>query len=215
MHLKRQEVPKSWPIYRKGTKYVVKPKAALEQGVPLLLVLRDMLHIVRNRKEAKKAVSSKQILVNNRIPKDEKKIIFLFDTISIIPLNKNYRLDLSEKGKFILKEINEKELNKKIVKVVDKKVLKGKKIQLNLSDGRNLLSDINCKTNDSLLINFKEKKAEKCIPLKQGMNAIVFSGKHAGKRGKIRDIDLQKKIIGLEVGDKIINVLIKQMMVTE
>ena len=57
MHLKRQEVPKSWPVYRKGTKYVVKPGSALETGVPLLLVLRDMLHIAQNRKEAKRAIS--------------------------------------------------------------------------------------------------------------------------------------------------------------
>jgi len=215
MHLKRQEVPKSWPVYRKGTKYVVKPGSALETGVPLLLVLRDMLHIAQNRKEAKRAIFLKHILVNNKIPRDEKKAILLFDTVSIVPVKKSYRLDLSEKGKFTLKEIRENEINKKAVKVVDKRILRGKKIQLNLGDGRNLLSDIDCNINDSVLINFREKKAEKCIPLKPGAGAIVFSGKHAGKKGEVKTVDLQKKIVGLEVKNEMVNVLIKQMMVIE
>jgi len=215
MHLKRQEVPKSWPTYRKGTKYVVRPLAAPEKGVPLLLVLREMLKIARNRKEVKRAIFLKQILVNNNIPRDEKKSVLLFDTLSVIPTKKTYKLGLSEKGKFLLMEIKENEANKKIAKIVDKRMLKGKKVQLNLSDGRNLLSDINCKVNDSIIINFKEKKAEKCLPLKTGTQAIVFSGKHAGKMGEIKNIDLQKKIVKMESGAEKLNVLIKQIMVTE
>ncbi len=216
MHLKRQGVPRSWPTYRKGTKYVVRPFSALESGVPLLLVLRDMLKIARNRKEAKRAIFLKHVLVNNRVPRDEKKAILLFDTVSVIPLKKSYRLGLSEKGKFELAEIKENEANKKVAKVVDKRMLKGKKIQLNLNDGRNLLSNIDCKINDSVLINFNEKKVEKCLPLNHGSRAIVFSGKHAGKIGEVKIVDLQKKIVEMESnGKEKLNVLIKQIVVME
>lgn len=213
MHLKRQRVPKNWPIHRKGTKYIVRPKSALEAGVPLLIVLRDMLHIAQNRKEVKKAIFLKQILVNKNLPKDEKKIIFLFDTISLISSEKYYKLDLTEKGKFELVKITADESNKKAVKIVDKKVLKGKKVQLNLNDGRNLISNIDCKINDSLLLNLKEKKAEKCLPLKQGALIAVFLGKHAGKRGEIKSIDLEKKIVEFESNKEKLNVLIKQIVV--
>ena len=216
MHLKRQEVPKSWPIYRKGTKYVIRPDSNLESGIPLLVILRDMIKIVQNRKEARRVIFLKQILMNNKIPKDEKNPVVLFDTISLIPAKKNYRLDLSEKGKFELKEINESEINRKVVKVVDKKILRGKKVQLNFQDGRNILSDIKCGVNDSVLINFMEKKIEKCLPLKENSRAVVFAGKHSGKRGDIKSLDRKKKIVELETDDKEkINVLLKQIMVVE
>ena len=63
MYLKRQKVPKNWSIHRKGTKYVVRPRANFEKGVPLLIVLRDMMKVVQNRKEAKKALFSKKMFV--------------------------------------------------------------------------------------------------------------------------------------------------------
>ena len=216
MHLKRQEVPKSWPVYRKGTKYVVRPDSNLEAGMPLLVILRDVLKIVQNRKEARRAVFLKQILVNNKIPRDEKSPVLLFDTISLIPAKKNYRLDLSEKGKFKLREINESEVNRKPAKVMNKKILKGKRIQLNLQDGRNFLSDMKCEINDSVLVNFREKKIEKCLPLKEDSKAMVFAGKHSGKRGNIKTLDREKKIVELETDDKEkINVLLEQIIVTE
>jgi small subunit ribosomal protein S4e len=216
MHLKRQEVPKSWPVYRKGTKYVVRPSSDLKFGVPLLVVLRDLLKIVQNRKEARRIIFLKQILLNNKIPRNEKNSVLLFDTISLIPLKNNYRMDLSEKGKFELKEIIEGELNKKAVKVVNKRVLRGKKVQLNLQDGRNILSDVKCGVNDSVLINFKEKKVEKCLPLKENSKAVVFVGKHSGKRGSINSVDHKKKIVELETKDKEkINVLLKQIIIIE
>jgi len=216
MHLKRQEVPKSWPVYRKGTKYVVRPSSDLNFGVPLLVVLRDLLKIVQNRKEARRVIFLKQILLNNKIPRDEKNSVLLFDTLSLVPAKKNYRLDLSENGKFELKEISESELNKKAVKIADKKTLKGKKVQLNLQDGRNILSDIKCNVNDSVLINFKEKKAEKCLQLKENSKAVVFAGKHSGKRGSITNVDNKKKVVELETKSREkINVLLKQIIVIE
>lgn len=216
MHLKRQGVPKRWPIYRKGTKYVVRPDANLETGIPLLVALRDMLKIVQNRKEARIAIFLKHIRVNSKIPKDEKNPVFLFDAISLIPSKKNYRLDLSEKGKFKLTEINESEAGKKPAKVSNKKILKGKRVQINLQDGKNFISDVKCGINDSVLIDFGKKKIEKCLPLKENSRAVVFAGKHSGKRGYIKSLDIKKKLVKIEVKNKEeINVLLKQIMVIE
>ena len=131
-HLKRQGIPKNWPINRKGTTFIVKPSS--KKGIPFLIVLRYLLKIAQTRKKVKKAIHRKHLLINNKIVRDEKIGMTLFDTLSIVPSKTYYKLGISEKGKFELKEIKEAEANKKIVKNMDKKVLKGKKVQLNLSN---------------------------------------------------------------------------------
>jgi len=212
MHLKRQKAPKNWPIYRKGTKYVARPRSDLGNGTSLLIVLRDMLKIVQNKKEAKRAIHFKHILLNNRPARDEKESILLFDVIKIVPEKKSYILNLTEKGKITVSEIKETESVRKVSKIVNKKIIKGGKIQVNLSDGRNFISDMKCNTNDSVLVNFEEKKIEKLIPLREGAEVIVFAGKHAGKKGTIKKIDLEKKMADIKSKEKNINVLIKQIM---
>lgn len=215
MHLKRQEVPKSWPIPRKGKTFVVRPKANLKKGIPLLIILRDMLKIIQNRKEAKKIIHEGLIFLNTKQVKDEKTSTLLFDTLNIPVLKKYYRIILSENGKFGVGEITESEASKKIAKVIGKKVLNGKRTQINLSDGNNILTDLKCSLNDSILINLREKKVEKHIPLKEKTKVIVFGGKHAGETGVIEGINKQMKMVELNMGKKKLNVLIKQIMCIE
>jgi len=77
------------------------------------------------------------------------------------------------------------------------------------------LTDIKCNVGDSALINFKDKKIEKCLELKEKANAIVFAGKHAGKKGIIEKLIIERKMAIMKVGEDKINVLIKQIMVIE
>jgi len=214
MHLKRNKVPKTWPVFRKGTKYVIRPSSNLKSGIPILVVIREGLGIAQNRKEVKRAIHLKDILLNGKPINDEKNAVTLFDKITLIPSNKNYKMALSPLGKFIFEEIKEIEAGQKIAKIIDKKILKGKKVQLNLSDGRNFLSDIDCKVNDSVIVEFKKKKITKCLPLKEKANILVFAGKHAGEKGIITKINNEKKMVELEANEKKTNVLIKQIIVT-
>jgi len=214
-HLKRHRVPKNWPVARKGSAYLVKPNSDLSKGMPILVVLRDVLGIAQNKKEVKKAVYLKNVLLNNKPVKSEKESVVLFDTIVLAPSKKAYRIGLSESGKFAVDEIKENEASNKIAKIVNKKMLKGKKTQLNLSDGRNFLSDIKCKVNDSLLINFKGNKIEKCLEMKEGAEVVVFEGKHTGSKGVIRKIKPERKMVSLTTNEKELNVLIKQIMVVK
>ena len=214
-HLKRHGMPRNWPMPRKGTAYVVRPMSDLSNSIPLLIVLRDLLKIAQTRREVKRAIHQKHILLNAKKINDEKASLHLFDTLSIIPLKKNYRIGLSQKGKFEAMEIKDGESNHKIAKIIDKKTLNGKKTQLNLSDGRNFLSDIKCNVNDSVLIKLKEKKIEKCLPLKENSTALVISGKHMGETGVIKRIYREKKMAGLENKNLNVNVLIKQLIVIE
>ncbi len=215
MHLKRQQVPKNWPIPRKGTTYVVRPSSEMAKGVPILIILRDMLKIAQNRKEVKRIVMMRNILLNHKPVLNDNQNTSLFDIITLVPSKENYRVELTSNGKFMLNKITEAQASKKTAKVINKKTLNGNKTQLNLSDGQNFISNIKCKTHDSLVINLKEKKIEKCLELKEKVHVYVTNGKHAGKKGTINKIDQKNKITELNTKDGTINVLIKQLMVTE
>lgn len=221
MHLKREASPKSWPVERKGTKYLVRPNYNIEKGVPILIVIRDMLKFADNRREVKKALNSKQVLLNKKVVFNDKENALLFDVVTLIPKKesnmpeKNYRVFINRNKKFDLEEISGGQSGHKTAKVVDKKTLKGGKTQINLSDGRNFISDMKCNANDSVLLNLKDKKIEKCIPLKTDSKAVVFAGKHAGETGTITEIDRDKNRVKLDSDGKQINILIKQLMVLE
>jgi len=218
-HLKREQSPKQWPIKRKGTAYLVKPSYSTEQGLPILLIMRDVLKLARTRREVRKALNAKQVLLNDKEVFDERNNAVLFDVVTIKSADgktrKNYKIIMGTNKKFGVEEISDEEAGKKVSKVVNKTTLKGKKTQINLSDGRNFISDLKCKVNDSVLIDLKNRKIEKALPLKENAKVMVFAGKHAGETGTIKEIEDKNKIAEIESEGKIINILIKQLMVLE
>jgi small subunit ribosomal protein S4e len=214
MHLKRQKTPKSWPTERKGTAYIIRGRN-LKNGIPLLILLRDILKITKDRRETKIALNSGKILLNNKKISDEKNSVRLFDVITLVPSNEHYRVTLKENGKFSVEKEDEKNAIYKVAKIINKKILKGKKTQINLSDGKNFLFEGKCKINDSILINLKENKIEKCLELKEKSNAFIIGGKHSGIKGTITKIDLDKRMVELKNKEKDINVLIKQLIILE
>lgn len=211
-HQKRQKVLKSWPIARKGTKFVVKSLHSHNKGIPILIAIRDMLKFAQNKKEVKKIIHSKKLLINNKPVKEYKNSVQLFDVLKIADKDIAYRLELTENGKFVFNLIKEN-IDKKISKIIDKKILKKGKKQINLFDGKNFLSDIDCSTNDSVEIDLKNKKISKCLPLKENAEVVVFAGKHSGKKGKISKIDKENKMANIKINEESINVLIKQIIV--
>jgi small subunit ribosomal protein S4e len=129
-HLKRKTVEKFWSIPRKGTKYVAVPNHNQREAIPLVVVIRDMLKLVRNTKELKKLLQEKQIQINHRLVHETNYPISLFDILSLPAAKKHYKAMLSSNKKLIMEEVNDKEANVKIFKVLNKKVLDAKIIQL-------------------------------------------------------------------------------------
>ena len=211
MHLKRLNMGKSWPIPRKGTKYLTVSSHNKKSSIPLMVVMRDILKAVRTKKELKYALNEKQIKVNEKKIKDTNYPISFFDVISI--KNKNYRSSLSENGKIIFEEISDNESVRKIIKIIGKKVLKDKIIQFNLSDGRNFISKEKAKINDSVLFNFN-KGIEKIIRMEKDNEVFVIKGKHAGISGKIEEIIERggKKLIVIKSNNQKINIWIKNVI---
>jgi small subunit ribosomal protein S4e len=189
-HQKRVTVPVSWPIARKTKKWVAKtspgPHSAGE-SMPLLTVLRDLLKLTDNAREAKRVLYEGKVLVDGRVQKDYKLPVGIFDVISVPLKNQQYRIMKDLRGMFYPSPIEAADA-KKLVRIENKTILKGNRVQLNLSDGSNRLAEGDFKAGDSLLLSIPEKKIEERVEFKVGNLAMVVGGKHTGQTGKIKEI---------------------------
>jgi len=189
-HQKRITVPVSWPIARKSHAWVAKtspgPHSAGD-SMPLVMVIRDMLKLVDNAREAKRVLNEGKVLVDGKIQKDYKLPIGIFDVISIPTSNQQYRMLKDEKGMFYLSSLEEVE-GRKLARIENTPSIKGKKQQLNLSDGSNKLAEGEFKVGDSLVLSLPDKSIEDRIGFEVGNLAMVVGGKHSGQTGKIKEI---------------------------
>ena len=138
--------------------------------------------------EVRKILNNKNILVDGKRRKDPKFIVGLFDVISMPLLKKSFRLIFDKKGRILVKEIPEKESSIKISKIVGKTVLVKNKIQLNLHDGKNILSDGGAKVGDSVVLSLPDLKVKEVLPLKEGATIFLTKGKHGGSVGTLKEI---------------------------
>lgn len=193
-HLKRIGMPKSWPTKRKGIKFIAKPRPGphnTKEGITINVILKDVLKIAKTKKEIKAILNTNAFLVDNVVRKDYRFPLGVMDAISI--KDKNYRLVLNKKGKFKVLPIKKEEAKEKIAKIIGKKQLKKKKIQINLYDGKNILVDKDeYKVGDSVLIS--DNKIKKHLKLEKGSLIYITGGKHIGEIGKVEEIKKHKGI---------------------
>jgi len=217
MHLKRHKIGKFWPVPRKGTKYLAVATHNKNDAIPLVVIVRDVLKLVKNKKELQRIINERRIQINHKEIRETNYPVCLFDVINLPDIKKNYRAMLSTNKKMIFEEIPDEEAKTKIFKVISKKTLSNKKMQLNLIHGKNIISNEKVKTGDSVVLNLKDNKILKIIPMKEGRNVFVIKGKHAGHQGKIQEImDRGGKSIAKITSDEgKVNVWIKNIIVTE
>jgi small subunit ribosomal protein S4e len=217
MYKKRNTIGKFWPVAKKGTKYVAAASHNQKDSIPLLVVMRDILKLVENKKELKGALNNKQITINHKEIRDTNYPVHLLDVVSIPRIKKNYKATLSPLKKMIFDEVSEKESERKPYKVIGKKILSKNIVQVNLMQGENVIMDKKSEIGDSVILNLKTREIVKIIPMKKGENVFVVKGKYSGKKGKIEEIidEGNKKIAKINYdGDKI-NVWVRNILVTE
>ncbi len=187
MHQKRLSAPKTYKIPRKIYKWTVKPSPGPhdKNAVPLLIVVRDYLKLADTAREARRIIAAGEILVDGVPRKDYKFPVGLFDVIKIPKLEKSYRMIFDEKGRYLPIEIEDDNL--KLYKIVNKTMVRGGRVQLNLFDGTNILGDNSYKTKDSILMEIPEKKIVEHLPFEVGALVMITGGAHAGEIGKIKD----------------------------
>ena len=206
MHQKRLSAPKTYKIPRKVYKWEVKPSPGPhnKNAVPLLIVVRDYLQLADTAREARRIIANGEILVDGVPRKDYKFPVGLFDVIKIPKLNKSYRIVFDEKGRYVPIEIEDDNL--KLYKIVNKTMIKGGRIQLNLFDGTNILGDNSYKTKDSILVEIPEKKIVDRLPFEIGALVMITGGTHAGEIGRVKDYKIVRSsspnLVTVDVGGR-------------
>ncbi len=204
MYMKRNTAKKFWPIPRKGTKYLAKPTHEASKSVSLIVMMREVLKLVKNRKELKRLLNEKQVLINQKIIRETNYPLLLFDSLSLPAMKKSYRVVLKNK-RMNLEEINDKEAEQRTYKIINKKQLAKGKIQLNLDCGKNILADTKLKaikTGTFITINSKNNEVVKTDSLGKGSKVFVISGKHIGTIGEIKGVKEEGESIIAEIKTK-------------
>ena len=203
LYMKRLAMPKTWPLPKKGCKYVMKPLAgkSLNFCMPATIILRELLGVAKTSKEVKQIMQDKGILVNNKVINDKAYPIAFFDIVSLPKISKFYRINLNENGRLCLEEITEKNAFKKYYKIISKTALKKNRIQINFQDG-NLIAEKNFagKVNDCVVMDTQNKKIIKILPFEEKQFVIITGGKHVGDRGIIEKIENNAITIRAESG---------------
>jgi len=192
-HLKRLNAPRILQIHRKEETWTIKSSPgphSLEESIPLGLIIRNYLKLADTLKETKRIISNGEILVDGIIRKNHKYPCGLMDVISIPKIKKDYRVLFNRRGKLILVPISSNEANWKLCRIENKTILKGKKIQLNLHDGKNrIVKKDEYKTGDVLKISFKDKKIDDIYKFEKGTVSMIIGGSHIGEIANIEDIE--------------------------
>lgn len=155
-------------------------------------MVRDVLKVLEKGKEARSVIKRGEVLVDGKIRKDHAFPVGLFDVVSIPKIGKSWRAVPSKKLIGFV-EIPEGEAKTKICKIVDKSTVGNNKVQLNLHDGRNMLTDgKSFKTGDSLLIELPSAKIVDHFKMEKGAFGVVTKGADVGSFGKVKDVIVTK-----------------------
>jgi small subunit ribosomal protein S4e len=195
--LKRRAAPRAWTIPRKGTKWVKRPGPgphAQDQSIPLLLVLRDLRHVVESAREARILLRSGAVRVDGKVAKDLDRGLGLMDTLSFgAPLDSHFRVVKNRRGKLVLVAIPAGEATVKIGRVRFKHAVRKGRVEVTLHDGRNLLvpSTSAYHVGDSLKLEVPSQKVVDHIPLAAGALAYVAGGTHVGELARVERVEVR------------------------
>ena len=193
-HQKRLSVPKSWPVERKESTFTVKADAGPhgESGVPLVILLRDVLGYVDDRKEARYALSEGSVLVNGEPARDESRPIGMFDIMTFEQRGEHFRVFPDEGGRLALSPIDGDAAASRLGKVIGKQQVAGGEFQLTLHDGSNVQLSADevaaYSADDSLVVDNETKEVVAHFPFEEGAMVTAVDGHHAGDIGTVAEI---------------------------
>ena len=191
-HLKSYFAPKSWKVKKKYVKFISKPNPgphSIGMSLPLNVIIRDILGYAKSLREVKFILRNRNVTVDGVRRRDSRFPAGLFDVLSFNETDEHFRVILDAKGKIDIVKIDKQESGHKICKIVGKTAIKGK-VQLNLNDGKNIVTeDSQYRVGDAVVLelNGKAKIREK-ISLDKGSMIYLTDGKHIGGTGKVVDI---------------------------
>ncbi len=201
-HMKRLTMPRSWPLTRKTDIWVQKPNPgghSDELCMPLGIILRDVLGLAHSKREAKRMVSTRQVLVDGRIETDVGRGVGIMDVLTVG--DDHYRCLLDENGKLRYRSIPTKDSSFKLCRVMGKTTIRGGKTQVHLHDGRNIIVDEANKYNsgDTLVVSLPDQEVSGHHVFSKGVLAYLTGGSHIGSTAKVVSKDVKRSSKANEV----------------
>ncbi len=191
-HLRRALAPGWWSL-EKGYSWTVRPRPGphtARESLPLGLVLRNLLGYVSTLEEARKVLGAGQVKVDGRVRRDYKYPVGAMDILELVPTGERFRM-LPDPVRFLKPApLGQDDAVLKVRRIEDKTVVKGGLVQLNLSDGYNVLVNDGkeYETLGSLFTSLTDGKIVDYVPMKPGGYAIIVSGSNAGRHGVLKSI---------------------------
>ncbi len=197
--LKRERAPAFWPIHRKDATWVARTRPGphvREESLPLVLVVRDILGYARTAREAIRVVKDSKVKVDGIIRHDHRFPLGLMDVVEIQGTGRLFRV-LPKPGRGLsLSPIEQGEAGYKLCRIVGKRTLRARTLQISLHDGRNLLlegkegqkTDGEYNIGGTLQLALPTQKVVKYIPFQIGTIGLVTDGKNQGLYGKVTSI---------------------------
>ncbi|MGD0718147.1 MAG: 30S ribosomal protein S4e [Thermoplasmata archaeon] len=195
--MKRRAAPRAWPVPRKGTKWIRRSAPgphAQDESIPLVIVLRDIRHLVRNEREARLLVNTGVVKVDGKVVHDLSRGLGLMDTLSLAaPLDAHARVVKDRRGKLVLVTIPPTEASIKLGRVRFKHAIRAGKVGMTLHDGRTLVVPSNSpyRVGDSLQIEVPSQTIVRHIPLAPGQLAFLSGGSHVGETARVERVEVR------------------------
>ncbi len=192
-HLKKLAHSRVLALPAKGAVWIKKAEAGAhkkDECIPLQLFLRDVVKAAKTAREAKRILNAGEVKVDGRTVRDSGYGLGVMDVVSIPRLGKQFQVFVV-KGFLKAVEVSDADAKLKSCKIVNKTILGGGKVQLNLHDGRNILiekEEDRFNVGDTVRVTLPEYKIESFIKLEKDSNCYVFKGKHAGAVGTLEEL---------------------------
>jgi small subunit ribosomal protein S4e len=219
--VKRQLAPVFWDIHRKQGRFIVRTHPgthAKKYAYSIGVILRDVLKVTKNMHEAKKIVNAGKLKIDNIIRYNVNFAVGLMDTIELVSSQqKVYRLVPSKSLLLSPIEISDDEKTLKLLKIKNKSIIKGNKIQYGFHDGKTVISEAIYSVGDTCLVKVPELEIIETLKLQTDCLAILTRGDNAGSIGKIQEIkegtfSLPKRVI-ISVDSRLLEIPIDMIMV--
>lgn len=195
-HTKRLASPTTWHVPRKTNVWITSinpgphPKG---RALPLAIIVRDVLKMCDNRREAKAIINGRNVMVDGRVVTDIRFPVGLMDKLSFMKSDQYYQMLINKQGKILPVAIEKGDSKWKLVRIEGKRKLKGGKFQINTHDGRCFVMD-ECKyrPGDVLKIELLKQKVLGYLPFTKDSIAYVIGGSHVGETGHIDTVHVMK-----------------------
>ena len=188
---KRQLAPAFWDIKRKQGQFIVNsspgghPKSI---SYPLGILLRDILKISNTMKESEKITKSGMVKVDGITRYDVNFPVGLMDIVELQNSNQVFRLVPKNSRLLYPIEIDTSEKNLKLLKIKNKMLVKGNKLQYGFHDGKTMILTENYNVDDSVLIDLSDRHIKNNVKIETNSLGMIIKGDNAGLIGKIDQI---------------------------